>query len=113
MKAEIANVNKAMQVNLEHLDSGGNVKEIPNVFETIVLESPLTELITIEEPAEQEEVGSESKKSEPTEKESVTKNTSKKTQHKSESFWTLFIKWLSSPWNVSWRSLKSDEKKNN
>jgi len=113
MKAEIVNVNQAMRVNLEHLDSGGNIKDIPNVFETIVLESPLTESITIEEPSQQEELGSESTECDATEKESVIKNTPQTTQNKSESFWTLFKKWLSSPWSVSWRSLKNDEKKNN
>jgi len=112
MKTEISNVGQAMRINLEHLDNGGSVKEIPNIFETIILESPITESIVIEEPMDEsdEETNSENKIRE----ESLTaKKMSKRIQGKPESFWTLFTKWLSSPWSVSWRSLKSGQKKNN
>ena len=112
MKTEISNVGQAMRINLEHLDNGGSVKEIPNIFETIILESQITESIVIEEPMDEsdEETNSENKIRE----ESLTaKKMSKRIQGKPESFWTLFTKWLSSPWSVSWRSLKSGQKKNN
>jgi len=112
MKTEISNVGQAMRINLEHLDNGGSVKEIPNIFETIILESQITESIVIEEPMDEsdEETSSENKIRE----ESLTaKKMSKRIQGKPESFWTLFTKWLSSPWSVSWRSLKSGQKKNN
>ena len=39
IRKELENVKKAMQVNIEHLDNGGSVTEIPNVFEIITLES--------------------------------------------------------------------------
>jgi len=32
-------------------------------------------------------------------------------QMKDESFWSLFLKWLSSPWNVSWKKIKKQSKK--
>jgi len=108
MKNEIANVSQAMRVNLEHLDNGGSIKEIPNVFETIVLESPITESIIIKEPSVPNE--EENPKSKAGVDHSSTKKTPEKNQKKSESFWALFMRWLSSPWNVSWRTVKKHSK---
>jgi hypothetical protein len=45
IKDELAKVHQAMIVNLEHLDKGGAINEIPNVFEviTLALEQPTPE----------------------------------------------------------------------
>ena len=98
----IENVKQAMEVNLAYLDKGGKVSGIPNVFETIILESEIIEVATIEDP----------KKSsiEPeTSEESIVEE---KIQAQPESFWSLFGRWLSTPWKSSWKSLKKKPLKN-
>lgn len=40
MRNELESVKQAMQVNLNHLELGGDVRTIPNVFEIITLETP-------------------------------------------------------------------------
>ena len=103
MRNELVDVKEAMQINLNHLDSGGNVKDIPNVFETIVLESKSN--FTTAQDTDKE-----------TQKTEVQQITSKENSDnelefanpKKESFWSLFKKWLSSPWSVSWKNIKQN-----
>lgn len=114
MKTEIMKVSQAMQVNLEHLDGGGKVSEIPNVFETIVLESPITESIIIGEPESDEKENTKLKgKKEPSQKikSDILEKGFLKNQEKPKSFWGVFKLWLSSPWSKSWHSIKNDSKK--
>lgn len=118
MKQEILKVRQAMVVNLEHLNSGGSVANIPNVFETIVLESPSAESVIIEEPANPSNNIPDTNKAsvkrnkleQPKSKDKPKENDKAKTQNKPESFWGLAKLWLSSPWNKSWRSIKKDSK---
>jgi len=112
MKAEINNVRKAMQVNLEHLDRGGSVKDIPNVFETIVLESEIDNTPTnrVHDEIEDSDVA-EISNNQKLENSAAKNSPPEKTSTKKESFWSLFLKWLSSPWNVSWKSIKKQSKK--
>jgi len=127
MKEDLLKVRKAMQVNIEHLDAGGTIGKIPNVFETIVLESQQFEVIPektfekdVEKEVEKESVQEAERKTET----SVNKQSAdpdqpavenllaaKKSEVKNQSFWRLFQQWLSSPWNVSWNSLKNKNKK--
>ncbi len=141
MRKDILKVRQAMQVNLEHLDSGGSVSDIPNVFETVVMQSVSAEPIVMEElvaefdskssskpvkrtkTAKEEAASNENSnkahqaqdKAEPkTQNKAEPKTQNKaepKTQNKPESFWGLVKIWLASPWNVSWRSIKKDSKK--
>jgi hypothetical protein len=96
IKVGIENVKQAMEVNLAYLDKGGKVSGIPNVFETIVLESEVSEAVTIEEPTELAVEGKQAKES----------SMEEKIQAQAESFWSLFQRWLSTPWKSSWKSLK-------
>ena len=110
-----------MVVNLEHLDNGGSVADIPNVFETIVLESSSVESGFIEEPvapsSNNVDTSKTSAKTDKLEQPKIKPQSEKaenvKTQKKPESFWGLFKLWLSSPWSKSWRSIKKDIKKEN
>jgi hypothetical protein len=100
MKEQIIKVNQAMQVNLEHLDAGGKVKDIPNVFETIVLESEIVETV------------------EPTipiaEKQDASSNATLENKNIPPAEPLTFIQklnlWLSSPWRVSWKTITTKSK---
>jgi len=119
MKKEILKVRQAMVVNLEHLDNGGSVADIPNVFETIVLESSSVEPIVMEGPVDTptnnlnaHKVDAKINKTEQLKSKYKSEETdNSKTQNKPESFWGLVKLWLSSPWSKSWRSIKKDSKK--
>ena len=111
MKLEINDVTKAMKVNLNHLDSGGSVKDIPNVFETIVLESD-GKNTSQQEPCEEDKTTNTAKDQEA----DKTKDESKRIEIPvlpTNSFWILFKKWLSSPWNVSWNKIKQQSSNKN
>ena len=108
MKTELESVNKAMQVNIEHLDQGGSISTIPNVFETVVLESNLPQ-----EPTEKPADDSREEDNESAQQTSEESETAKKPSapyiapsQTPKSNWWIFKKWLSSPWKTSWRSLK-------
>ena len=98
MEAELVNVKKAMEVNIAHLDKGGSVTEIPNVFEIVVLETKTVAPVKAEEPLSQPDMSA--------------KNTSTSDQKMEEkelpqkSFWWMLKTWLSSPWSTSWKSIK-------
>ncbi len=114
MKSDIIKVQQAMQVNLEHLDSGGKINELPNVFETIVLESPVSESLLIEEPVGDLKIPSEQAvNKEPAKniQQPIRKKNNLETQREPKSFWGSIKIWLSSPWKVSWRSIRKNSKK--
>lgn len=111
MKIEIANVNQAMKVNLQHLDQGGSVIDIPNVFDIITLESPPGSESNVinEEKDQQQKVINKPV-------ESPLKPDKKTTEEKTslpekQTFWWLLKRWLTSPWNTSWSSLKNNGRK--
>ncbi len=100
---EISKVRQAMKVNLEHLDSGGKIKDIPNVFETIVLESPIVEAIDIGEPDldEKEQAVAPAKQDDP-----LSSNEAAKPLMRGQlTFFKKLKLWLSSPWSVSWQKI--------
>lgn len=112
MKKEILNVRQAMQVNLEHLDSGGSVRDIPNVFETIVLESQNVDSIFLQPEKREPLSTSEGAVAEEPDKAKKTLSAQQLVLDVGqESFFNLLKKWLSSPWNVSWRSIKKAKSK--
>ncbi|TQV80011.1 hypothetical protein [Aliikangiella coralliicola] len=107
IRLELENVQTAMAVNIKHLDNGGSVDEIPNVYEVITLES---------EPAYGEELAPQEMVDEP---EPDNKKTERQAEIKPEtqphqkaprpqpkSFWWLLKTWLTSPWSTSWQSIK-------
>ncbi len=103
MKAELENVKQAMLVNVDHLDKGGSVSSIPNVFETVTLESDaLQRQESLEEQTEAKTIESETP-NESTRPQIATQIPETVEIH---SNWWIFKKWLSSPWSTSWRSLK-------
>jgi len=120
IRKELENVSRAMEVNIEHLDKGGSVSEIPNVFEVIVLESSPSitpESGVLEEPDTQEksyaQEESDSYESEDAQHESTSEAPKAKTEEEPispKSSWWIFKKWLSSPWSTSWSSLKKKYK---
>ncbi|WP_196139011.1 hypothetical protein [Aliikangiella sp. G2MR2-5] len=115
MKEELEQVNKAMLVNLEHLDRGGTVKSLPNVFEIVTLETESYDSGEVNErtpPEDNRET--QEKVDEQPEPEQKTESRKKEVKAKTEepekeikSYWWIFKKWLSSPWSTSWRSLKA------
>jgi hypothetical protein len=107
MTIEISKVRQAMKVNLEHLDSGGKIKDIPNVFETIVLESPIVEAIDISEP--ESEVEEQQQTDAPEQRQVDLPSDSLHLESQSKGTLTFFQKlklWLSSPWSVSWKNIE-------
>lgn len=118
IKTELSNVEKAMQVNITHLDQGGSASTIPNVFETIVLESssPIDHEDESKNENESEFDGEQSQSNQPATAPSKNQETEPKPpkikaganeiKHTPKSNWWIFKKWLSSPWATSWRSLK-------
>ncbi len=130
MKSDLLQVRKAMQVNIEHLDSGGTIAEIPNIFETVVLESQVYDVNPINKPEEEdsnqkaskdktrnEELESDLKAQAKSDvkaklnaaKKKISSNKPKET--KPMTFWQRFGLWLSSPWSVSWKSIDKDSNK--
>ena len=109
MEKELRNVNKAMQVNIAHLDSGGNVTDIPNVFECVVLESKSVSEFSVGENKELEPISqpAQNKAEQSTSNDDTPKPSPiSKPPEQAKSNWWIFKKWLSSPWSTSWRSLK-------
>ncbi len=126
---ELNKVKKGMVVNLEHLDKGGSIHEVPNTFEIITLESPPPL------PHETVHVQSDNSKEKPSvTKESHDLKTSTKTANNTQanpaqkktpanstlqrasqqatseetpqkSYWWIFKLWLRTPWKTSWTSL--------
>ncbi|MCW9016176.1 MAG: hypothetical protein OQJ89_04365, partial [Kangiellaceae bacterium] len=98
MQEELINVRKAMEVNIAHLDKGGSVVDIPNVFEIIVLETKTVAPIAEEEPSPSEESSTKTP--------SPVIETATETKQQPKSFWWMLKTWLSSPWSTSWKSIK-------
>lgn len=115
---EISKVRQAMKVNLEHLDTGGKIKDIPNVFETIVLESPIVEAIDINEPDFENEQGDVEEKQQVENSAPRADLPAHNNNHGSpnQGQLTFFQKlkfWLSSPWSVSWKNIEQRDKAKN
>ncbi|WP_444997602.1 hypothetical protein [Aliikangiella sp. IMCC44359] len=106
MKSDLKGINRAMQLNIEHLENGGSVTEIPHVFEIIVLESE--DNSTNEAPlAKNEATNNNSTQTEtPKQKELF----SEQEKNVSLSFWKRLIIWLTSPPEVSWKIIKEKYK---
>jgi len=111
MKAEIANVNQAMQVNLHHLEQGGSVIDIPNVFEIITLESPKCAESNELNNLESQQHSPVSQPIKPPDISDKKLDTKRVVQAEKQTFWSLLKKWLSSPWSTSWASLKDSNNK--
>ncbi len=110
IKNELANVHQAMLINLEHLNNGGSITEIPNVFEiiTLQLESPTDESNTSngDAPSDNRE-SSDNNTVLPTEA-SASEKQDTGPDHKPGkiSFWRHVKIWLTSSWSTSWSSIK-------
>jgi len=99
MKHEVMTVKLAMRVNLEHLDKGGKVSEIPNVFEAVVLETEEDKKQQQQDQREQA-ANKQQAKTKQKAKTKVPENKKQKT-----SIGKRAKKWLASPWNVGWKDL--------
>ncbi|MGV6852556.1 MAG: hypothetical protein ACWA5R_10325 [bacterium] len=103
MRNELESVKQAMQVNLNHLELGGDVRTIPNVFEIITLETPgfeeqkESELKNRKEQEKQEIKKTREVLAKKIEQESLTK--------KKQGFWAHLKAWLFSPKDVKWKEL--------
>ena len=118
MKQSLRAVRRAMKINLRHLDEGGSVNDIPNVFEIVTLESgPSSEFPLSKDPDTHNVVTEESSgkipiqpvkdksataKQKPTIKQSQPPPAKKQVPR---SYWWIFKLWVTSPWKTSWRSL--------
>jgi len=108
IKKSLLEVILGMKVNLNHLDAGGLVTEIPNTFEIVTLESaPIND---INEAKEAESNMSAVADQDEEEKESANKPISNATaqapnKRKPRSYWWIFKRWILSPWKTTWRSL--------
>lgn len=124
MRDCINQIKSEMQDNLSHLDNGGKIDELPTKIENHVLESEIKLQLEIPHAESTEEQNnengnikiesSEGIKMESNNSESNTILDSGKKKQKL-SLWQVFKLWLSTPWNVSWNSLKetSSKKRNN
>ncbi|MDQ7048205.1 MAG: hypothetical protein Q9M92_01165 [Enterobacterales bacterium] len=101
MKHEVMTVKLAMRVNLEHLDKGGKVCDIPNVFEALVLETEKDREQKQQPPPQQDLVH---KKQPAAIKRKINKQLATKKQQK-PSLAKRAKKWLASPWSVGWKDL--------
>ncbi len=102
VRDELVRVSQAMLVNLAHLDNGGAVTEIPNVFEVVTLEhvkpggafDPTSEVLACEHNAVNSNVKAGRDKEKPIPESAAT--------HKKISFFKRLKIWLLSPWSTGW-----------
>jgi len=95
IQKELKQVVRAMQVNIEHLDAGGSIHQLPNLFETVVLE---TESTAEPEPQQSRKTGADSETTD-------TQPAGQAQQQQPRSFLWRLGKWLMSPWKTSWREI--------
>ena len=105
IKEELKSVVSGMHANLEHLDKGGSISSMPNVFEIITLQSETYESIEEEPETNEKETISNAAREAPTQVLDALPDTEVKPAENKSFLWLLKT-WLSSPWKTSWRSLK-------
>ncbi len=112
---ELKQVVSGMRVNLVHLDKGGSITEIPNVFEVITLETNNDEYNTdFTDESNNQSTNNESihiatqKNNEPlnSNQDSITVEAPI-----ALSFWGKLKLWLNSPWNKNWKSIQDKKNK--
>jgi len=108
MRECIIQIKEEMEGNLTHLDNRGKIDELPTKIVSPVLESEINLQVKIQKIDTDEgvtDLGNETKQEKPNHmnKSEVLVNSTKKQKL---SMWQVFKLWLTSPWNVSWSSLK-------
>ncbi|MCP3688107.1 MAG: hypothetical protein GY784_06810 [Gammaproteobacteria bacterium] len=106
IRGELVRVQKAMQVNLAHLDRGGAVTDIPNVFEivTLELEQPGDALdSTSASHADAQDLVNGNVKADRGEEKPIPESTVKRGEI---SFLKRLGIWLLSPWSTGWSATK-------
>lgn len=102
IKNNLERVVQGMRVNLEHLEQGGCISEIPNTYEVVVMSSqPLHEAF---------DADTESKPTNTSNKQLFTKTEQLSGNEAVPSFWWRLKTWLSSPMQTTWKSLKQPRK---
>ena len=109
MKQQLQSVRQAMEANLQHLDGGGSVMDIPNKFEVIVLQSDPPAGNTSSQtkaPAVAKPPANESKPATEVRKDRGDAQPKAAIRRKKLSTLRLLIRWLTTPLNTSWKELK-------
>lgn len=105
MLQQLHSVEEAMLANIQHLEAGGAITEIPHKFEVVIQETdPL-----IDEPRPQTprpEAPIASKPMQPKPSDQPTRLPGKKL-----STLQLFFKWLTTPMSTSWKQLKRENER--
>ena len=121
IKDELAMVHQAMIVNLEHLDKGGAINEIPHVFEviTLALEQATLEQSTVQNSETDNPQNGQNTSAKENPKSSEGDGTKadpetiveSKQIEENRSFWWALKTWISSPWSSSWSSIRDQQKR--
>jgi len=110
MRECINQIKSEMEENLTHLDNGGKIDELPTKIENHVLESEIELQVEITEISESEDKQIENDETNAIKSVEESTQTIEISQQKL-TMWQVFKLWLSSPWNVSWNSLKESTSK--
>ena len=115
MRECINQIKSEMEDNLTHLDNGGKIDELPTKIENHVLESEIELQVEIfQATSDDEKINlNDNPEINKDENNSIEKNAVLDDQRRKRklSRWQVFNLWLSSPWNVSWNSLKKSSSK--
>ncbi|MGB0495807.1 MAG: hypothetical protein ACPGJI_05570 [Kangiellaceae bacterium] len=108
MRECIGQIKMEMEENLNHLDNGGKIDELPTKIEHHVLESEIELQVELYDADNNEDDNNQTVDQEVYE---TTVVESKNDEAEPLTFWQIFKLWLASPMSVSWSSLKQTHSK--
>jgi hypothetical protein len=118
MRQQLQLVQQEMQDNLVHLDSGGSVATLPNKFEVVSEPEPAAPLSTdeppprpVSAPPEPKVVKAATAPPIAAPKAAERSAATQPVRRKKLTGMQLLMKWLTTPWGRSWRSLKEENDK--